>query len=138
MMIPQLMAAQRYAELDARVLDLDKIEPPIDLPTMQAMLGCSRNALDKSRERLIDQGLILPRRTSGRFGKGLPDVKAERKPKRTKQYETREHGKPKPDKPPESKMRKCLMCGGEFKSEHNGDRVCKPCKSTAAWRGGQI
>lgn len=36
----------------------------------------------------------------------------------------------------EAKTRKCLMCGETFKSEWAGERVCKSCKSTSAWRTG--
>lgn len=34
------------------------------------------------------------------------------------------------------KQRKCLMCQGEFTSSHFGERVCQPCKGSAAWRDG--
>ncbi len=36
----------------------------------------------------------------------------------------------------EAKTRKCLMCGEAFESQWAGERVCKSCKSTAAWRTG--
>jgi|GEM_PF-1773148 len=36
----------------------------------------------------------------------------------------------------EAKTRKCLMCGETFESQWAGERVCKSCKSTAAWRAG--
>ncbi len=34
------------------------------------------------------------------------------------------------------KTRKCLLCGTQFASEWAGERVCKKCKATAAWRQG--
>lgn len=34
------------------------------------------------------------------------------------------------------KVRKCLLCSTEFESEWAGERVCKKCKATAAWRQG--
>lgn len=41
--------------------------------------------------------------------------------------------KPKPDAAAQ-KMRRCLMCRNEFKSSDAGDRVCKSCRGTSAWR----
>lgn len=34
------------------------------------------------------------------------------------------------------KIRKCLLCSTDFESEWAGERVCKKCKATAAWRQG--
>ena len=34
------------------------------------------------------------------------------------------------------KTRKCLLCSTDFNSEWAGERVCKKCKATAAWRQG--
>ena len=34
------------------------------------------------------------------------------------------------------KLRRCLMCGDEFLSEWSGNRICKRCKSSTAWRSG--
>ncbi len=34
------------------------------------------------------------------------------------------------------KTRKCLLCTTNFESEWAGERVCKKCKATAAWRQG--
>jgi hypothetical protein len=34
------------------------------------------------------------------------------------------------------KVRKCLLCSTDFESEWAGERVCKKCKATAAWRQG--
>jgi len=34
------------------------------------------------------------------------------------------------------RTRKCLFCGTHFPSEWAGERVCKKCKATAAWRQG--
>ena len=44
--------------------------------------------------------------------------------------------KPESDKVYEAKQRKCLKCRSEFLSEWPGERVCKSCKSTSAWRDG--
>jgi len=37
---------------------------------------------------------------------------------------------------PSQKTRKCLFCSTDFLSEWSGERVCKKCKATAAWRQG--
>jgi tRNA(Ile2) C34 agmatinyltransferase TiaS len=34
------------------------------------------------------------------------------------------------------KLRRCLMCGRMFDSHGPGNRICKKCKSTSAWRSG--
>lgn len=34
------------------------------------------------------------------------------------------------------KFRRCLMCRDSFESSWAGERICKRCKSTAAWREG--
>ena len=36
----------------------------------------------------------------------------------------------------EAKERRCLMCGESFPSTWPGDRVCRRCRSSAAWRQG--
>lgn len=36
----------------------------------------------------------------------------------------------------QARARKCLMCGSRFPSEWAGERVCRKCKSSAAWRRG--
>ena len=36
----------------------------------------------------------------------------------------------------ESVVRRCLMCRDHFESSWRGERICKRCKSTAAWREG--
>ena len=36
----------------------------------------------------------------------------------------------------EPKTRRCLMCSEVFESDWAGERVCKRCKGTAAWRSG--
>ena len=33
------------------------------------------------------------------------------------------------------KVRTCLLCKEAFNSDWAGDRVCKRCKGTVAWRG---
>ncbi len=42
--------------------------------------------------------------------------------------------KPAPDRVYASKKRKCLMCRKSFASSWPGERVCKDCKQTSAWR----
>lgn len=44
--------------------------------------------------------------------------------------------KPQPSEPAAVKLRRCLMCHNRFESSWPGERVCKRCKSTAAWREG--
>ncbi|MCG8563447.1 MAG: hypothetical protein MI824_26950 [Hyphomicrobiales bacterium] len=46
----------------------------------------------------------------------------------------KKHKKPVADHSAERKTRKCLMCGKPFPSEWAGERVCRKCKSSAAWR----
>lgn len=41
-----------------------------------------------------------------------------------------------PDLTPSSKQRECLMCHQRFPSEWAGERICKRCRQTAAWRQG--
>ena len=36
----------------------------------------------------------------------------------------------------ESKDRRCLMCGETFESAWAGERICRRCRSSAAWRRG--
>jgi hypothetical protein len=42
------------------------------------------------------------------------------------------------DRPPRdvSKIRLCLKCRSEFESQWSGERLCKRCKSSKAWRAG--
>jgi hypothetical protein len=47
------------------------------------------------------------------------------------------HSKPQPERTYEKKCRQCLMCREPFISEWPGERVCRKCKSTNAWREGQ-
>ncbi|HMA15915.1 MAG: hypothetical protein ACM35H_11750 [Bacteroidota bacterium] len=44
--------------------------------------------------------------------------------------------KPHPAESHPPKSRRCLMCRDRFESSWPGERVCKRCKSTAAWREG--
>lgn len=37
------------------------------------------------------------------------------------------------DKP---KVRSCLLCKDKFESQWSGERICKRCKNTAAWKSG--
>lgn len=34
------------------------------------------------------------------------------------------------------RTRQCLLCKAAFHSEWSGERICKRCKSSSAWRGG--
>jgi hypothetical protein len=34
------------------------------------------------------------------------------------------------------KLRRCLMCGQNFESDWAGERICRKCKSTEAYRRG--
>ena len=34
------------------------------------------------------------------------------------------------------KLRRCLMCGQDFESDWAGERICRKCKSTEAYRRG--
>ena len=38
----------------------------------------------------------------------------------------------------EYKIRKCLICRSPFPSAWAGERICRRCKSTAAWRSGAL
>jgi hypothetical protein len=38
----------------------------------------------------------------------------------------------------QAKVRKCLICRTPFQSAWAGERVCRRCKSTSAWRGGAL
>lgn len=42
-----------------------------------------------------------------------------------------------PTPAPTDKTRKCLMCPRSFKSTWAGERICRRCKDTEAWRTGQ-
>ncbi|WP_420349010.1 hypothetical protein [Pelagibius sp.] len=44
--------------------------------------------------------------------------------------------KPAANVPQEAIVRRCLMCRDRFESAWHGERICKRCKSTAAWREG--
>ena len=47
------------------------------------------------------------------------------------------HSKPAPTPVPGArKARRCLMCRNPFESEWVGERVCRRCKDTSAWREG--
>lgn len=46
------------------------------------------------------------------------------------------HHKPKPDNADARKRRKCLMCSNQFNSDWAGDRVCKSCRNSRAWKDG--
>jgi hypothetical protein len=46
------------------------------------------------------------------------------------------NSKPEPDRTYEPKERKCLKCREEFLSAWPGERICRTCKSSSAWREG--
>jgi len=46
------------------------------------------------------------------------------------------NSKPEPDRQYETKTRKCLRCREEFSSSWPGERICRTCKSSSAWREG--
>jgi hypothetical protein len=50
----------------------------------------------------------------------------------------RDHPCSKPRAPIVRTRRRCLMCGNTFVSDGAGHRVCKACKATNAWRGGDV
>lgn len=39
--------------------------------------------------------------------------------------------------PAPPKIRTCLRCQTPFESAWAGERICRPCKSTHAWRSGE-
>ncbi len=46
--------------------------------------------------------------------------------------------KPESDRVYVSKERKCLMCSKLFVSAWPGERICKSCKETSAWRDSSL
>ncbi len=46
------------------------------------------------------------------------------------------NSKPEPDRTYEPQERKCLKCREEFLSSWPGERICRTCKSSSAWREG--
>lgn len=38
----------------------------------------------------------------------------------------------------EQKIRNCLICKSPFPSAWAGERICRRCKSTSAWRSGAL
>ncbi len=46
------------------------------------------------------------------------------------------NSKPEPDRKYDAKERKCLKCREEFLSSWPGERICRTCKSSSAWREG--
>jgi len=43
---------------------------------------------------------------------------------------------PKQESDTEAKVRSCLICRRDFASAWAGERICRNCKSTSAWRNG--
>ena len=52
----------------------------------------------------------------------------------------RNQSKPEPDASNAGvpKQRMCLMCSTNFASAWAGERICRRCKDTAAWRSGAL
>ena len=46
------------------------------------------------------------------------------------------HRKPQSEQAYQAKQRSCLMCKDPFPSAWPGERICKRCKESAAWRSG--
>ena len=49
-----------------------------------------------------------------------------------------DHKKPASGRDIEPKTKPCLVCKSPFLSEWAGERICRRCKSTAAWRSGVV
>jgi hypothetical protein len=49
-----------------------------------------------------------------------------------------DHKKPTAEHGADAKMRRCLMCKRPFPSAWAGERFCRACKSTEAWRSGIV
>jgi len=45
-----------------------------------------------------------------------------------------EHKKPESDRHQEPRTRSCLVCKSPFQSPWSGERICRRCKTTEAWR----
>ena len=50
----------------------------------------------------------------------------------------RDDKKPAAEHSAETKVRRCLKCKRSFLSAWAGERICRPCKSTEAWRSGIV
>jgi hypothetical protein len=48
------------------------------------------------------------------------------------------HEKSEPKRTTEQKIRKCLICRSPFPSAWAGERICRRCKNTSAWRSGAL
>lgn len=49
---------------------------------------------------------------------------------------TNDNGESQPSSRDLPKARRCLRCEDIFQSDWSGERICRRCKSTAAWRQG--
>jgi hypothetical protein len=49
-----------------------------------------------------------------------------------------DHKKPPSMRDSDPKTKPCLVCKSPFLSEWAGERICRRCKSTAAWRSGVV
>jgi hypothetical protein len=48
------------------------------------------------------------------------------------------HKKPDADHDADLRIRPCLICKSPFPSEWHGERICRRCKSSVAWRSGVL
>ena len=92
-------------------------------------IGVSRDLVTYYCKRLRAKGLIPRARTGRRPGDGWAS-------KSSLSGSDGDHSKPGPLHVYEAKRRACLSCSDRFWSEWPGERVCKPCKQTLAWRTG--
>ena len=70
------------------------------------------------------------------LGAHLPVVALRQAMRSTRMQQKRKQDTPEIRPNTDAKTRRCLLCGKSFQSEWAGERVCKRCKSTAAWRTG--
>jgi hypothetical protein len=56
----------------------------------------------------------------------------------SEEHGTGRHEKSEPKRTTEQKIRKCLICRSPFPSAWAGERICRRCKDTAAWRSGAL
>jgi hypothetical protein len=117
MTTPPKRTPEEKAAIEARIIEMRIAGLP--LYAIGAEVRMTRNAVAMICYRLRDEGR-LPRETAGA---GAYDY-------------GKDHSKPKSDRVYQVKKRHCLTCGDPMRSEWSGERVCKRCKGTAAWRSG--
>jgi hypothetical protein len=62
----------------------------------------------------------------------------QRGPKEQDSVTDNDHKKPGSRQDVDPKTKPCLVCKSPFLSEWAGERICRRCKSTAAWRSGVV